>query len=214
MCDISLECKFAELEVSMLNQESINNIRQQKLDALVAIQLHRKQISNLQKRNRLVESLSIAVPVFYLAPRLLAKGTLLENFINIFGEILAAILLVLVILKLVNKWQDDEIKHAIMSRRNADTVYEADRLLGSQSTNREVVEQFLRRIKDIDAEDEALLLNIKGVDKHKAYRDALKRFNPATSTPTPCPICGADPWKFTPGACEACGGTPVNQRTN
>jgi mobilome CxxCx(11)CxxC protein len=119
-------------------------------------------------------------------------------------------LLVLAILKLVNKWQDDEIKHAIMSQRNADTDYEADRLLESPTANPEVVNQFLRRIKDVDAEDEALLLNIKGVDKKKAYRDALKKFRPTTSTL--CPICGADPWQFSPGICQACGGTPVMQK--
>lgn len=107
---------------------------------------------------------------------------------------------------------DDEIKHEIMSRRNADTAYEADRLLQSQIANSEAVEQFLRRVKDVDAEDEALLLNIKRMDKQKAYRDALKQFNPTMSTP--CPICGSDPWKFIPGNCEACGGTPVKRKTN
>ncbi|MBW4618200.1 MAG: hypothetical protein KME17_02285 [Cyanosarcina radialis HA8281-LM2] len=196
----------------MLNQEDANKIRQQKLDALVAMQLHRKQIRNLQQTNRIIEFLSIAVPAFYLTPRLLAKGTLLANFIDNLGEILAAILLVLVILRLVNKWQDNEIKHAIMSRRNADTAYEADRLLQSQAANSEAVEQFLRSVKDVNAEDEALLLNVKGGDRQKAYREALKQFSPTTSTL--CPICGADPWKFTPGSCEACGGTPAKRRTN
>jgi mobilome CxxCx(11)CxxC protein len=193
--------------LSILMSEVERTIRQRKLDALVAIELHKNQIRNLQKKNRLIEALSIAVPTFYLTPRLLAKGTSFANFIDFVGEILAAILLVLSILKLVNKWQDDEIKHAIMSQRNADIAYEADRLLESQAANLEVVNQFLRRIKDVDAEDEALLLNIKGVDKKKAYRDALKKFRPTTSTP--CPICGADPWKFSPGNCQACGGTPI-----
>ncbi|MBD1995238.1 hypothetical protein H6G00_01160 [Leptolyngbya sp. FACHB-541] len=196
----------------MLNQEDANKIRQQKLDALVAIQLHRRQIRNLQQRNRFIEFLSIAVPAFYLTPRLLAKGTLLANLIDSLGEVLAAILLVLAILKLVNKWQDDEIKHAIMSRRNADTAYEADRLLQSQTATSEAVEQFLRRVKDVDAEDEALLLGVKEGNRQKAYRDALKQFSPTTSTP--CPICRADPWQFTPGSCEACGGTPAQRRTN
>jgi hypothetical protein len=59
----------------MLNQEDKNKIRQQKLNALTAMQLHKNQISTLQQRNRLVESLSIAVSAFYLTPRLLAKGT-------------------------------------------------------------------------------------------------------------------------------------------
>ena len=191
----------------MLNQEDIDKVRQQKLDALVAIELHKQQIRRLQHINRIVESLSIAVPSFYLTPRLLAKGTILANLIDNLGEVLAAILLVLAILKLINKWQDDEIKHAIMSRRNSDTAYEADRLLQSQTANSEVAEQFLRHVKDVNDEDEALLLNMKEIDKQRAYRDALKKFSP-TTTSTPCPICGADPWKFTSGTCQACGGTP------
>lgn len=196
----------------MLNQESVSKIRQHKLDALVAVQLHRGRIRTLKKRNGLVESLSIAVPVFYITPRLLAKGTVLAGLIDGLGEILAAILLVLAILRLVSKWQDNEVKHAIISRRNADTVYEADRLLESQSANNEAVEQFLRRIEDVNAEDETLLLNTKDVDRQKAYREALKKFSFNTSTS--CPICGADPWKFTPGTCQACGGTPVSRKTN
>jgi mobilome CxxCx(11)CxxC protein len=196
----------------MLNQEEKNKIRQQKLNALTAMQLHKNQISTLQQRNRLVESLSIAVSAFYLTPRLLAKGTSFANIVDNIGEILAAILLVLTILKLINKWQDDEIRHEIMLRRNRDIVYEADRLLERPTTNREVLEQFLRRVKDVDDEDQFLLLNIKRVEKQKAYRDALKEFGSSTSTP--CPICGADPWTFTPGRCEACGGTPVQSRTN
>jgi mobilome CxxCx(11)CxxC protein len=129
----------------MLNQKDIDKVQQQKFDALVAIQLHRKKILNLQTINRIIESLSIAVPAFYLTPRLLAKGTVIASLVDNLGEILAAILLVLAILKLVNKWQDDEIRHAMMSRRNADTVHEADRLLQSKTANSEAVEQFLKR---------------------------------------------------------------------
>jgi mobilome CxxCx(11)CxxC protein len=196
----------------MLNQKDIDKVQQQKFDALVAIQLHRKKILNLQTINRIIESLSIAVPAFYLTPRLLAKGTVIASLVDNLGEILAAILLVLAILKLVNKWQDDEIRHAMMSRRNADTVHEADRLLQSKTANSEAVEQFLKRTIDVNTEDEALLLSVKERDRQKAYREALRRLNPTTSTP--CPVCGADPWKFTPGSCEACGGTPIRQRTN
>jgi hypothetical protein len=54
----------------MLKPETEKKIRQQKLDSLVAIELHRNQIRNLQKKNRLIEVLSIAVPAFYLTPRL------------------------------------------------------------------------------------------------------------------------------------------------
>jgi mobilome CxxCx(11)CxxC protein len=128
------------------------------------------------------------------------------------GEILAAILLVLAILKLVHKWQDDEIKHSIMLRRNRDVVYEADRLLERQSTNLEVVDQFLSRVKDVNDEDDALLPDnkIKQEDKQKAYRKALMEFSPTESTP--CFVCGADPYRFTPGDCQTCGGTSQTRK--
>jgi mobilome CxxCx(11)CxxC protein len=190
----------------MLNPENTLKVRRKKQNALVAIYLHKQQIHNLQQRNRFVDFLSIAVPASYFFPRFLSKGTTFAEFIGILGDSLAVILLILAILKIVYKWQDNEVKHAVMSRRNADTVYESERLLASKTASIEVVEQFLRRVQDIDDEDEALLTGTKEVDKQKAYRDALKRFG--DNTVTPCPICGADPWKFMKGNCQACGGTP------
>jgi mobilome CxxCx(11)CxxC protein len=191
----------------MLKPEQVTKIQQEKLNALVAIQLHKKQISILQKINRISECLCIAVPAFYLTPRLLAKETSLEADINFFGEILAAILLILTIIKLVNKWQDNEFKHTSMSQRNDDIAYEADRLLGSTTASTEAVEQFLKRVQDVNAEDAALLINTKKDEKHTAYREALKKLG--SSTPILCPICNSDPWKFTAGTCQACGGEPV-----
>lgn len=190
----------------MLNSEQIKNIQQKKLDALVAIHLHKKKIRKLQERNKWVEALSIAVPAFYLTPRLLAKGTFIANLVDVVGEILATCLLVLGIFKLVYKWQDDEIKHTTMSRRNKDTIYEADRLLESITANPEVVEQFLRRVQDVDDEDQNLLLGVKKTDEQEAYRESLKKIN------TTCPSCSADPWHFNSGNCQLCGGTPVKQR--
>lgn len=192
----------------MLSQRDSNNIRQEKLNALVAIQLHQYSIRNLQRRNQLIEFLTIAVPVFFLVPRLLAKGMFLANFVDGFGEILAAALLVLAILKLAYKWQDKEVLHSTLSRRNLDIVYEADRILGNKTASHETVEQFLNRTKDMNAEDENILSNTRRNDKQTAYREALKKFD-RNRVSTPCPICGADPWKFSPGVCQACGGTPA-----
>ena len=193
----------------MLNPENIERIRKTKIDALVAIKLHQKQKRKLQKKNQLVDFLSIAVPAFYLTPRFLAKDTIFATFIDGFGEILAAILLVLAIWKLVKKWQDDEISHKTMLRKNRDTVYEADRLLGNPTTNTEAVEQFLRRVIDVDDDDSELLFStIKKTDLQEAYREALKEFDPSSHS-TCCKLCGADPWKFIQGNCQVCGGTPV-----
>ncbi|MEM9153377.1 MAG: mobilome CxxCx(11)CxxC protein, partial [Cyanobacteria bacterium P01_F01_bin.3] len=133
------------------------------------------------------------------------------DVVDVLGELLAACLLVLAILRLVSKWQDDEIKHGIMSRRNIGVAYEADRLLQSEVSSDAVADQFLKRIQDLDSDDSSLLLNMSAADKQSAYREALKRFTPGDSTP--CPTCGADPNKFTQGSCQVCGGTPVTRRT-
>jgi len=193
----------------MLNQELIDNIRQQKLNALAAIYLHERRIAKLRSKSLLVEFLSLAVPVFYIVPRFLAKGTSVASYIEFFGEILAAILLVLAILKLVYKWQDDEIRHSIMLRRNADISLEADRLLTRKNTNDAIVEQFLRRVKDVDDEDNDLLLDATKKEERTAYREALKKSEGKLAI---CPVCGANPWSFKKGSCDACGGTPVAQR--
>jgi mobilome CxxCx(11)CxxC protein len=120
--------------------------------------------------------------------------------VNVTGEVLAAILLVLAILKIVKKWQDEEILTIAMMRRNADVAREADRLLQSSSVNREAANQFLKRVQDFDVEDNTLLISIKEVDRQEAYRWALKEFDP--SKVTVCPVCGADPWKFKRGSCQ------------
>jgi mobilome CxxCx(11)CxxC protein len=196
----------------MLNPDHIETIQQKRLDALLAIKLHRNQISNLQVRNQLVLGLSIIVPAFYLTPRLLAKGTPFGATVDFIGELLAALLLVLAILQLVCKWQDNEFKHRLMARQNRDIDYEAGRLLSSKSIDKITLEQFLKRVQDVDSDDADLLNNIKDTDRQKAYRDALKEFSP--SKPTTCPKCGADPWNFFPGRCQVCGGTPVNTQKN
>ena len=198
----------------MLDQQYRRKVRQKKLDALYAIQLHRQQIDKLQQRNRFVESLSIAVPVFYLTPRLLARGTVGEGLVDNIGEILAAILLVLAILKLVNKWQDNEIKHSILLRRNRTIVYESDRLLERRITSPDVIDQFLSRVKDISDEDEALLPENKTSlkEKQKAYRKALMELSPGDTNL--CYACNANPLYFTPGNCKTCGGTPADSEKN
>lgn len=191
----------------MLDQRLIDNIRQQKLNALVAIYLHEQRIAKLKKKSLLVEFLSLAVPAFYIVPRFLSKGTSLAFFIEVIGEILAATLLVLAILKLVYKWQDDEIRHSIMRRRNSDIVFEADQLLKKRNTNDAIVEQFLRRVKDIDDEDDDLLLGTTKKKEQTAYRKALKKMEGRSAA---CPVCGANLWRFKEGSCNACGGTPNN----
>ena len=77
--------------------------------------------------------------------------------------------------------------------------------LSSKEFSKDEFDQFLRRVKDVDEEDIDLLKNVSESQDQEAYREALKRLQPHGQL---CFKCGADPWKFEPGPCQVCGGTP------
>jgi mobilome CxxCx(11)CxxC protein len=191
------------------SHEQTDRILQEKLNALMAIYLHERRISKLRKKNTLIVFLSIAVPTFYLVPRLLAKGTTFAFSVEIIGEFLAALLLVLAILQVVYKWQDNEARHLIMLNRNRDILHEANDLLVRKSMDSMVIDQFLKRVKYVDSDDEDLLLDSTKQENQAAYRNALKVFIPNQTSV--CRRCGADPLNFTKGPCEMCGGTPTKR---
>lgn len=107
----------------------------------------------------LIEFLSIAVPVFYLAPRYLLKGTSAQEYVEAVGEILAAFLLVMALLKVVFKWQDLEVRHLVLARKNADIAYEASQIIGrTETVEQAVIDQFMKRASDVDQEDGSFLV--------------------------------------------------------
>lgn len=183
------------------------HLRQIKLDTLSAIYLHSRRLQRLQQRNLLVEFLAIAVPVFYIVPRYLLKGTFIALYVDNFGELLAVGLLILSILKVVYRWQERAIRHSVMMQRNQDIQLEADLLLGKKHISQEVSHQFQRRVADVDAEDRELLADVTKEEDQAAYRYALKNLTPGVTTC--CMKCSADPWRFQAGACLVCGGTPA-----
>ncbi len=191
----------------MTIQDNITSLKQVKLEALSAIYLHEKRLYKLQKRNLLVEFLSIAVPTFYIVPRYLLKGSMMEATVDTAGELLAIALLILAIGKIVYKWQESETKHAVMARRNADIKNEAEQLLAKKTLSQELLFQFMKRVSDVDEEDREHLLGVTHEEDQEAYRDALKKLTPGATTC--CMKCGADPWRFRPGPCSVCGGTPL-----
>ncbi len=195
----------------MIKEEIIDNLTQQRLQALVAVHLHRKYISILRRRNLLVEFLTIAVPTFYIVPRFILKGTASAPVIEVAWELLASILLILAILRVVFKWQDREVRHTFMSYKNAEVAQEASQFLSKAFISSETVEQFLKRIADYDAHDnDDLLLGTPAKEDQEAFRKALKELVPGSTKL--CPKCGADPWIYQKGSCEACGGTPKHDR--
>jgi mobilome CxxCx(11)CxxC protein len=199
----------------MLSREAIDTIRQNKLAALVAAYLHEKRILRFRRKNLLVEFLTLAVPTFYVVPRFLTKGTVAAPVVEIVWELLAAALLTLALLRVVYKWQDCETQHSVMLRKNIDVSREADQLLARKTLNNEVLDQFLKRVSEVDIEDKELLSEITKKEDQEATREGLKQLIPGATAL--CSKCGADPWSFKAGDCDACGSTPVlvsQQTTN
>ncbi|MCI4627116.1 MAG: hypothetical protein L3V56_14305, partial [Candidatus Magnetoovum sp. WYHC-5] len=172
--------------------------------------LHQKYIRKYEKGNLLIEFLTLSVPIFYVAPRYILKGTDWSYYIEIVWEFLAVSLLVLAILKSVYRWYDRQISHTIMARKNEDVIRETDRLIANEKISNETFDVFHMLVKDFDAEDKRLLNNALNKDKQEANRFALKNLKPGTVTS--CTICGANPWVFRKGSCDACGGTPVYKK--
>ncbi len=185
-----------------------DNLLQVRLEALHAIYLHQKQIITLRRKNLLVEFLSIGVPVFYIVPRFLLKDTEHFKLVEIVWELLGVSLLVVVIFKIVFKWQEREVKHSFLAYRNRDIANEALKFVNAESVNKEVIEQFLKRVQELDANDnEDLLLSTATTENQEAFRDALKKLIPGSTRL--CPKCNADPWIFKAGDCNLCGNSPI-----
>jgi mobilome CxxCx(11)CxxC protein len=187
--------------------EKQNIITQAKYDALSAAHLHSQAKERLQNWNRFVDGLSLIVPTLYLTPQLLAKGTDSAKVIDTIGLLLAMLVLGATLLKLVSKWQDNEVRHLFQQRRNLDVGREADRLLGQRAVSDETFDQFRKRVQEIDVDDSDLLGTVPEKSRQSAYREALKKGASAQANVT-CPKCGASPWDFVPGACGVCGGKP------
>jgi mobilome CxxCx(11)CxxC protein len=111
------------------------------------------------------------------------------------------------ILRVVYQWHDREVRHSIMLRKNVDVSREADQLLARKTLNQEVLDQLLKRIADVDIEDKELLSDVTKKQDQEAVREGLKQLIPGVTML--CRKCRADPWVFTAGSCDACGGTPV-----
>lgn len=193
----------------MLSQEQIDKVRQTKMDALAAKYLHEERLKRLDWLNPLVDVLAVAVPVLYGAFRLLAKGTEYSDFFEHSWEILAALLVVAVVVKLVFKWQDKSEGHRRMMAENIVLAGQADYLLGKATTaSGENAIYFFRMAELLEKNDREILGTIKDVERQSAYRKALKELTPG-SVSTKCPKCNASPWDFTPGSCQLCGNTPL-----
>jgi mobilome CxxCx(11)CxxC protein len=191
-------------------------IQQQKLNALASKQLHMRQLSRLNKSNKIVDSVALGAPVFYFAVRYLAKGTKYADLAEGIWELLAAALLTLMIVKLVLRWQERALEHSKLMGENISLVGLADNLISNPQNIPTTSSLFATLVQQSETNDRNSLGERKPIENQWAYREALKEF---ADKNVACDNCGASPWNYTPGVCQMCGGTPVtagvkNNRVN
>lgn len=192
-----------------LRRQKLNNkLLQHKLNAEAASVLHQKCIANLQQLSLLVEFVAISVPILIIISKFLTKSTKIFWLIETVSELLAGVLLILVVLKLVYGWSRKKTRHSVMLRMNNNISHEIDELLEKSNRSESENIQFLRRIKEIDNEDNELFINAKKSETQKAYREALKKIEGSLAT---CHVCNTSIWKYkkkkakSNEPCSACG---------
>jgi mobilome CxxCx(11)CxxC protein len=192
-----------------MNSSISDAIKQKRIDSLAAKHLHVRLLSNLNKRQRLVDFLAIAVPLIYVPVRYLAKNTEYALAVETAWELLAALLVVLVVLKIVYRWQDRSQICKQLLGENISLIGQADQLLRDvDHISPEGSRLFFTLAEKSETEDRDLLGESSDKDRQFAYREALKEAVPGSST-TVCPGCGSSPWNFRPGSCQLCGNTPT-----
>lgn len=195
----------------MSNPSITEQIQQKRIDCLAAKHLHVRLLATLNKKQRLVDFLAIAVPLVYVPVRYLAKDTQYAAPVEIAWELLAAFLVVMVALKIVYKWQDHAQECKQLMGENIFLIREAEELLRDEiGISPEKSRLFFTLADRSEAEDRDLLGEPKLKHRQFAYREAMKEAYPSRID-TVCPNCGASPWKFMPGACQLCGNTPIRR---
>lgn len=81
-------------------------VRQKKLDAKCARILHEKRLARFRALSLTADVLSLAVPIGYMTVRFLAKGTQDEHVAECTWEAVAALLAILIVVKMGFRWSD------------------------------------------------------------------------------------------------------------
>jgi mobilome CxxCx(11)CxxC protein len=191
----------------MIDQTTITEIEQIRLDNLAAKYLHQKKIATLNNLNQFVDALALLVPVLYFPMRYEAKDTCWQSGVEKSWEFLAALLLAFTIWRLIRKWQDSAQAASRYMGVNITIASEAARLLrATDSVSPAEVDMFRRLADQSEHDDRQSLASVQDKDKQTAYHEALKEFAPGGDTR--CFKCNASPWEYRPGTCQICGNTP------
>jgi len=185
----------------------VKKIEQEKFNSLAAKHLHVRSRRKLNRLNRFVDWLAIAVPILYFVPRFIAKGTEYATPVEIGWELIAALLVAFVGVKIAYHWEERAQIHSKLLGENISLARQADDLLlMSAGGIPETVQLFLRLAERSETDDREAIGEPTDKDRQFAYREGLKEFGGSV---VKCEICGASPWKFVSGSCQACGNTPT-----
>lgn len=175
---------------------------QTRLNALVAKYLYRQKLRVVRGFEMAVTGATVLVPILFIAAQWVAKGTPAQSTMDLIAFIGSAILICLAVLSLIlgiNK------KLELYSNGLAENISIAEEVLSMNagSTPQQDLDWFYRYVANRDTKDNDLLASVKKETRQSAYRNGLKELTP--SAVTNCPVCGASPWKYKKGDCDACG---------
>jgi mobilome CxxCx(11)CxxC protein len=190
----------------MTDQATIDKILQRKFDCLCTKHLHVQRLEQLNKRNMWVDLLAIAVPFLYFVLRRYAMRTHYEALVEVIWEVLAASLTVLVMIKIVGRWQQRADIHNKLLGENIAVAGQADNLLliGADQISPDSARLFFSMAERSEVSDREALGTPTQKDRQRAYLEGLKE------SESVCPKCGSSPWSFEPGSCQMCGNKPNN----
>jgi mobilome CxxCx(11)CxxC protein len=185
-------------------------IDQTKLNAISAKILHRKSKWKYELINNIVLLFTIIVPLMFIIAQFVAKGTAIENTINLISFVLSITLICVSVASIIFKVNDKIVIHEMGMKNNIFIASECDNA-GGLSENE--LKWFFRYVNEMDNKDISSFANISDKVRKKIYREALKELVPGCHTIT-CPVCNSSPWKYKKGTCQLCGNTPKTKGMN
>ncbi len=177
-------------------------ILQIRQDALVAKYLYRRELSALKVYQISLTTITVIVPILFIAAQWVTKGTNADPVMSYVSFVGSAMLICLTVYSLIfglgGKIED-------ASNGLGNNIFIAEECQNFQTENAQdnELEWFFRYVSSQDSTDNKYLGDVPKKKRQAAYREALKELVP--STVTTCPVCGASPWKYVKGTCEACG---------
>ncbi|MBT9586070.1 hypothetical protein IV102_22200 [bacterium] len=185
----------------------MNKLTEEFISAVGARDLHEKRGHNYRRLLTFFDLVVFAIAIGFLPVRLVVTDVAMRHIVDVVWEIVAGLLLFLSMVKFFFQWQEGAEQHRVLMAKNVHLASEAELLMHRRDIDERDFEAFVKRANELQEQDRALIKTIADAERQAAYRQGLKEFNSGKGIA--CPKCKADPWKFAPGACQACGSGPV-----